>query len=237
MNDAPLYRAMRKYGNGSFMIKELCECDVNELDEKEEYYIQKYDTFNGDGYNAKSGGERNVYTEESKDKMSKSASAKYRPPEQNDKMAATLSKVHKNKIEQGEKWGFMLPENRNNTGAPKTKIMSVNVETGEEVVWDSMTEAAIELCGDKNRIGNIVRAMKKGQKAYGHLWKRLEQSKHSIPVYGIHKVTWQRTQTFDSIRDAVRALTNDKRYMSSGLVKSLKNPRKNSYKGYYWFKA
>lgn len=237
LSSTPLHKAMREYGNHNFMIRELCECNVDELDEKEIYYIEKFNTLHGDGYNAKDGGDRKIYSEESKKKMSESASVKYRSPEQNAKMAESLSEVCKDKIKDGKKWGFMLMENRNTAGALKTKIMSVNVETGEEKVWDSMTEAAIAICGDKTRTGNIVRAMKKGQKAYGHLWKRLEQSKHRIPVYGIHKVTWQRTQVYDSMRDVVRTLGDGTGSSMTAIRKSVNNPRKYSWKGYYWFKA
>ena len=53
--DYPLYRAFKKYGieNFNFSIIELCE--VSELDEKEIFYIKKYNTY-FDGYNQTLGG-------------------------------------------------------------------------------------------------------------------------------------------------------------------------------------
>lgn len=42
MSDKPLHRAMRKYGNHNFMIKEIDDCDESLLDEKEQYQIKQY---------------------------------------------------------------------------------------------------------------------------------------------------------------------------------------------------
>ena len=221
MSPYPLHKAMRKYGNGNFMIKEIYECREDELDEKKEYYIKKYNTFNSvEGYNT---------TEETKEKIS-------------DKMSGIMkSEEHCNTISKGldnneklhpVRGGFHLAENRGNGKHLATKILSVNIETGEEREWDSISDAAIELTGDRKKNGNIVRAMNKGYKCYGHLWKRLEPSKQYIKVYGVHKITWVKTQIYDSIREAGRIYGNE-----SAIRKSIKNPRRNSYKGYYWFKV
>ena len=59
-DNLPLYRAIRKYGieNFSFSIIELCKKE--ELNEKEKYYIKKYNTLAPDGYNATLGGQCSV---------------------------------------------------------------------------------------------------------------------------------------------------------------------------------
>ena len=56
--DSHLYRAMRKYGIENFTIEPIVECDINELNELEIYYIEKYDTITN-GYNSTSGGSQN----------------------------------------------------------------------------------------------------------------------------------------------------------------------------------
>ena len=72
MSQYPLHRAMRKHGNHNFMIRDICECREDELDEKEEYYIKEYNTFeSAEGYNATSGGNRPILSQETKDKISK----------------------------------------------------------------------------------------------------------------------------------------------------------------------
>lgn len=53
--NSPLYRAMRKYGIENFDFLILEECLVEELDEKEILYINKYNSY-FDGYNQTLGG-------------------------------------------------------------------------------------------------------------------------------------------------------------------------------------
>ena len=214
MSQYPLHRAMRKHGNHNFMIREIEECDVSKLDEREQHFIKEYNTFEStQGYNATSGDNKPILSQETKQNISDS-----------------MSDVMKE-----EKWGFHTSENRGNGKHLSTKVMSVNIETGEERVWNSFSEAAIELTGDKNKTGNIIRAADNGWKAYDHLWKRIEKSKRSIPVYGVNKKTWNRTQVFKSIKDAARACGNVKG--ENDIRRSIRNPRRNSYKGFYWFRA
>ena len=53
--DYPIYRAMRKYGLEYFDFQVLEYCDAEKLNEREIYWIEKYDTLN-DGYNQTIGG-------------------------------------------------------------------------------------------------------------------------------------------------------------------------------------
>lgn len=52
----PLYRAIRKYGVENFSIKEIDTGQGEELSDKEQYWIQYYNTYK-DGYNATIGGD------------------------------------------------------------------------------------------------------------------------------------------------------------------------------------
>jgi hypothetical protein len=52
----PLYRAMRKYGIENFTFEVLCECSATELNKKETYYIEYYNSLY-DGYNQTNGGD------------------------------------------------------------------------------------------------------------------------------------------------------------------------------------
>lgn len=47
----PLQRAFRKYGIENFSFEILIECSVYELDEKEEFYINKFNSLSQFGYN------------------------------------------------------------------------------------------------------------------------------------------------------------------------------------------
>lgn len=58
----PLYDAMNKYGTENFSIKELEECSLEELNNKEIYWIKKLDSFKH-GYNATAGGDGKHYAD------------------------------------------------------------------------------------------------------------------------------------------------------------------------------
>ena len=179
--------------------------DVSKLDEREQYFIKEYNT-NVEGYNTDT--------------------CDY-PEEDNTPIIQEPLPLTDNN-------GVSLEKNRGNGKHFCAQLMSINVETGEERIWESASEAAIELTGNRKKCGNIIRAADNGYKAYGYLWKRLEPSKRHTSVYGINKVNWLRTPTYKSISEAVRIYGGDR--SDSGLRKSLNNPRKYSWKGFYWFK-
>ena len=58
----PLYRAIRKYGVENFSIKEIDTGQGEELNNKEQYWIQHYDTYKN-GYNATLGGDGKILLE------------------------------------------------------------------------------------------------------------------------------------------------------------------------------
>lgn len=57
----PLYSAMNKYGIKHFSIKQLEECDESIVNEREQYWIQKLNTYGKTGYNATLGGDSKHY--------------------------------------------------------------------------------------------------------------------------------------------------------------------------------
>ena len=119
MSDKPLHCAMRKYGNHVFSIKQIDECDESLLDEKEKYWIERYNTFNSsEGYNTTSGGNRPSFSIKTKEKISQT------------KTGIQLNEKH---IENKEKnWGFHLPENRGSGITSRIEMLGINIETGEE---------------------------------------------------------------------------------------------------------
>ena len=54
--DWELYRAFKKYGISAFKFEVIEECSIEELNEREIYWIAQYDSFNN-GYNMTLGGE------------------------------------------------------------------------------------------------------------------------------------------------------------------------------------
>jgi group I intron endonuclease len=65
-----LNRAIKKYGASNFKLIVLEECKIEDLDERETYYIEFYQTFGEKGYNLTSGGQGTKrMAESSKDKL------------------------------------------------------------------------------------------------------------------------------------------------------------------------
>lgn len=64
----PLYKAMRKYGIENFAFDVLEECPQEELNEKEIFYIKKYNTYKGRGYNQSEGGGSQAHSKKLSDK-------------------------------------------------------------------------------------------------------------------------------------------------------------------------
>lgn len=200
MSSTPLHKAFRMHGIHKFTIKQIDECDESILEERKQYWIERYDTFESrGGYNE----------EEPKIEII---------PE-------------KKEIKRKEPWGFMLEENRGDGKHSSIRVMGINVETGEEKIWDSFTDAALEITGDKKANANINAASKNGHKAFGYRWKRLTNKTNKCPIRGVHKKTWDEVY-FNSISDACRALGTTN---TSGIRNSLQNPHKYSYKKFYWF--
>ena len=46
-----LYQAMREFGIDNFSFEVIEECELVDLNDKEKYYIDKYNTMNPNGYN------------------------------------------------------------------------------------------------------------------------------------------------------------------------------------------
>lgn len=58
-NNRPLYNAINKYGVENFVIEKLEECSIEEVNQKEIEYINRFNTYSN-GYNATLGGEGKV---------------------------------------------------------------------------------------------------------------------------------------------------------------------------------
>ena len=230
MSSCPLHKAFRKYGVHKFSIKEIDECDERLLDEREQYWIEHYNSFEDvGGYNSTTGGKNTILSEKFKERVSvavSNAMLEKRTDEWNGKIKQNLSKKAKE-----TPWGFMLKENRGDGKHTAKRVMGINIETGEEKIWESFSAAALEVAGKKQANANIHEAVKNGTKAFGYRWKRLDNTSNKTPIKGVHKKTWEEIY-FDSISEASRALGVNN---LSGIQNSLRNPHKYSYKKYYWF--
>ena len=207
MSDSPLHRAMRKYGNHNFIIKEIDECDGSLLNEKEHYWTEKYKP------------EYNPPREEVL-QVAKKAIQEYKPA------LEALKKEYK-------PWGTLTEENRGDGKHSGLRIRGKNLETGLCTDYENARMAALSLTGDPNKNGNILLAARKGGTAYGYKWQILEDKSKKKSVFSVNKKTEQMGPRYESIADAVRSLGGSGK--GAGMIKSLRNPGRYSWKGYYWF--
>lgn len=131
-------------------------------------------------------------------------------------------------------WGVVITdENRGSGKHSGLKIQGTNLETGEVKIWESVRDAATEVTGDPRKNSNILVSAKKGNRCYGYKWKLLEQKSKKKAIYGINKKTKERGPEYESIDAACRGLGNG--CHGTALKKSLDNPGRYSWKGYYWY--
>lgn len=161
-------KAMQKYGIDSFEIEQIDSAsNIDELNEREKYWIKYYDCVVPNGYNQCNGGENTAgyhHKEESKRKMSKTKSAIY-IGRNNPFFGKKHSDISKKKMsEQRKGMGHLSEEQVKRLRSSHYKVKVRNVETGE--VFDSAKEAAtkyglkethiIRVCkGKRNRTGGF----------------------------------------------------------------------------------
>ena len=237
-----LHNAIRKWGEDNFKVEVIETCDVNQLDEREIYWISFYNTYKSkDHYNMTSGGEGYLLSDEIKDKIS---DAMKKVP-RGEKWEKSMSDAMKKKIANGEKWGFMLGKyvttshhKRKIKGTPNLNPKGNALQWGykplsdEVLIFDSITEAAKKVKG----IGhNISRAAKDGYSAYGYYWELLDKRPNRMKVYAVDPETGDKTETFPSIKAAARAFGNERR--ESEIRKSLRKPGIQKGIRKYWYYA
>lgn len=132
-----------------------------------------------------------------------------------------------------EPWGSLTDKNRGNGKHSGIRIRGKNLSTGLCTDYENARMAALSITGDPNKNGNILLAAKKGGTAYGHKWQLLEEKSKKKPVFGVNKKTGEIDRRYKSIADAVRSISPDSK--TTGIVKSLRNPGRFSWKGSYWF--
>lgn len=215
----PLYRAIKKYGQGMFTIREI-ETDVplSKLSEREMHWIEQFDTFNN-GYNLTSGGEES-YTirEDVREKIASSMSGKIKSDEHIQSIRDSLKK-------RGDTFSV-----KGDGKHHRTKIRGTHIETGEIVEYNSLTDACADL-GLKN--SNLSRGIKCGYRVGDYKWEKIGDKTINQPIYGKRILDGKIIHHFSSMREAGRVLgTGD----DGGIRKALKNPSRYSWKGCRWYK-
>lgn len=100
-----IYNAIIKYGEKNMKKEILCECNVNQLDEKENEYINLFNSLSPNGYNMRTNKEehkRGIVTQEFKDNVSHAVLNYYKTNPQAEKSREKIKTAkllyHKNNI-------------------------------------------------------------------------------------------------------------------------------------------
>ena len=114
----PLDVAIQKYGKDTFDYEVIEECDLSQLNEKEEYYIQLYDTKNN-GYNCNDGGnQQSIGLNNGRAKLSEEDVKIIRCAYRDHKKQQDIYELFKDTISfgyfqnvwQGQSWAHIMPE-------------------------------------------------------------------------------------------------------------------------------
>ena len=208
MSSEPLHKAFRQYGVHNFMIKELDEYDNTCLDSKLNDWIDKY-------------------------------KPEYNPIKEKKEVIQEKPKPIPTPVVK-EKRNYnadnLKPFNEHTRGNGKhlgLKIRGKNLQTGVCKDYDSARDAATDVTGNPNANGNILNAARKYRIAYGHRWQILEDKNKKKAVFGVNKKTELIEVRYESIAAAVRDLGGSE--YNTDIVRSLRNPGKYTWRGYFWF--
>ena len=207
MSSDPLHKAFREYGTHNFMMKELDECEESLFDEKTNYWIDQYKP------------EYNPIVEKAEIPMQVLQDVVV-PVKKEKRIISSPHLIQWNEHTRGDGKKLGL------------KIRGKNLETGLCEDYESARIAAEQVTGNPNNNSNILLAARTGRTAYGYKWQILEEKEKKKAVFGVNKKTGMIEPRYESIMAAVRGFEGTDK---NGILKSLKNPGKYSWKGYWWF--
>ena len=214
MSSEPLHKAFREYGTHNFMIKEIDECDETEFESKTNYWIEQYTP------------EYNPVIKKEVIEIAKEAIEEYKPA------LKEIAKTEKPKRPKPEYLVAWNDETRGNGKHFGLKIRGKNLSTGLCTDYESARVAAEQVTGNPNNNSNILLAARTGRTAYGYKWQLLEHKEKKKAVFGVNKKTEQIEVRYESMAAALRAFECTDKH---GILKSLRNPGRFSWKGYLWF--
>ena len=207
MSSEPLHKAFRKYGVHRFNIQELDECDEKELDERREHWIRHYNTYDGENYNFRS----------------------FEEEEDNEDDIVPIIKKNTIQPHQLTHLRSFTDEDRKNIKRSGHKVQGKHLETGEIKTWDSAALAAMEVTGNARKNSNILSCARNCYNCYGYKWSLIEENPKKRSIFSIHKKTERLGPRYESITEGMKELGG------MGLMRSLKNPGRCSYRGFYWY--
>ena len=230
--------AMRKYGIEKFHIVEIEKCDNELLNEREEYWIDYYDSFNN-GYNETRGGagcrkyDHKEIIEAYKQTHNLSETAR-----QIGCNIATVVKVLSVAEDSGEYIGRYLDYEW-----AKEPIYQIDKDTLEIVAeYPSIQEAARAMNGTTGHLSSVINKRLNDRTAYGYLWQKVKDYDGSIQhidnrtrqvlCVETNQVFKTRKSAVEWLKENNSTLTGESSGMSSNISRAIKRNIK-AY-GFHW---
>ena len=172
-------KARKKYGIDNFDVKIIKECNDEELDYWEMYYIQQFQTKKPYGYNLTDGGcgsRGYTISEETRKKMSENNARYWQGKKRSEEVKEALRKAS------ASREGYWLGKKRDKETIEKIKktrkkikILQYTVEGQLVKIWDSITEVSNNGFNYRHVV-NCCKG-KYGYKTHkGYIWKYKEES-------------------------------------------------------------
>lgn len=161
-----IHKAIRKYGKDNFIIEEIYSCEDSELNEKEQDFIQKYNTLLPNGYNMTLGGEGSIKISREKiyklwDNGLSSAAIKKELNISSNTVLLVLNQYENYNSEENNK---RIIKSRQKTVYQYSKDKSILLH-----IYESIKDAA-KMMGDKNPTLITKCCHQKKPSAYGFYW-------------------------------------------------------------------
>ena len=233
-DSSPLHKAIQKYGIENFKLEVLEECLPTELNEREIYWINYYNSCFGDGYNATLGGEGAVHPVKLSHEQLLEIIDKLQNTNETIKSIAQSYNVSTKTISD-------INNGKSRTLLDLTYPLRTNKFGKKEILKEELYNLLIKTKGDFEYIANYYNVtsttIRNKCKSYNFSTKRKdygwedEQIYHSIKVTKCNKDTKEPIETFNSIREAARQLGIN----ANSICKALKSDSHIS-SGYYWLK-
>jgi group I intron endonuclease len=190
-----LQRSFNKYGEEAFRFSVITRCSESVTDTAEKFFIKKYNTFKGKGFNMTDGGSDGLHLEETKKKISYSMKGMFvgenNPMwgikgEKHPNYGKTLSEETKKHISNSLKGVFTGEKHHNSR-----YVKGIHIETGEILVFSSSGEA--ERFGKEVGVrfdrGNISRCCNGKRKTHnGYKWGYITKEEYKTYIGIINKI-------------------------------------------------
>lgn len=237
---SPLHQAILKYGENVFIIEQIEKCNNIDLDDRERYWIEYYNTYQN-GYNADFGGRSNkghpIYQYALDGTFIQGFETLGDAQASIGGKTIMLNSKHPERAIQGYLWSRDKVDKLDFEAHPKEKTVHQYSIDGDYIAtFDSLTHAAQAVCG--RNTGSLIGAVCRGDGccAYGYRWSfdkvehlhEIISPKHYKKVVRIIPSTGE-----EKIYPTIAMAAKDNNASAPNITEVCKG-RMKTCKGYYW---